>query len=169
MPKPPSTLNLRRQAFVNEYLIDLNATQAAIRAGYSVKTAQQVGSRLLLNVVVGSAIMQQQAERSERTKIDQDWVLQTLKRNVERAMQEHPVFDRKGEATGEYAYEGAVANKGLELIGEHLRMWNRDNKQINFNNYSWRFTIGKGYDETDSDKAIAVVDSDDPIALRDPR
>ncbi len=68
----------KQRRFVDEYLIDLNATQAAIRAGYSKKTAQQIGSRLLLNVVVTAAVAVAKAERSERTKIDSDWVLKRL-------------------------------------------------------------------------------------------
>jgi len=55
----------KQQRFVTEYLIDLNATQAAIRAGYSRKTAQQQGSRLLTNVVVKRAIAAHQTSDSE--------------------------------------------------------------------------------------------------------
>ncbi len=68
----------KQQKFVQEYLIDLNATQAAIRAGYSERTANEQGSRLLTNVSVRSAIEQAQEERSKRTKINADWVLATL-------------------------------------------------------------------------------------------
>ena len=50
-------LTPRQQRFVDEYLIDLNATQAAIRAGYSPKTAQSQSSRLLSNVMVRAAII----------------------------------------------------------------------------------------------------------------
>jgi phage terminase small subunit len=68
----------KQLAFVDEYLIDLNATQAAIRAGYSKRTANEQGARLLANVSVRSGIETAQAERSQRTKIDSDWVLRTL-------------------------------------------------------------------------------------------
>ncbi len=51
-----SSLTARQARFVKEYLVDLNGTQAAIRAGYSEKTAQQTSSRLLLNVVVSAAV-----------------------------------------------------------------------------------------------------------------
>ena len=68
----------RQQAFVNEYLIDLNATQAAIRAGYSAKTALQQGSRLLMNVEVAAAVAEQKTKRSERTQVDADWLLTRL-------------------------------------------------------------------------------------------
>jgi phage terminase small subunit len=75
-----STLTPRQARFVEEYLIDLNATQAATRAGYSAKTANEQGARLLANVSVRSAIEQAKAERSERTHITQDRVLQELAR-----------------------------------------------------------------------------------------
>lgn len=66
----------KQQRFVEEYLIDLNATQAAIRAGYSAKTAEAQASRLLSNVKVSAAITRAQSARSERTEITADMVLQ---------------------------------------------------------------------------------------------
>jgi phage terminase small subunit len=70
----------KQQRFVEEYLIDLNATQAAIRAGYSEKTAAQIGAENLIKPVVASAIASAQDARSSRTKITQDDVLQELAR-----------------------------------------------------------------------------------------
>jgi phage terminase small subunit len=71
-------LTPKQQAFVDEYLIDLNATQAAIRAKYSKKTAQEQSSRLLSNVMVANAISKAKAERNERNQIDADYVLKRL-------------------------------------------------------------------------------------------
>ena len=71
-------LTAKQQAFVNEYLIDLNATQAAIRAGYSKKTANEQASRLLKVSKVKQAVAEAIAARSERTGIDADWVLTRL-------------------------------------------------------------------------------------------
>ncbi|MFP6783691.1 terminase small subunit [Pseudomonas sp. FW306-2-2C-D06B] len=71
-------LTAKQQRFVDEYLIDLNATQAAIRAGYSPKTADQQASRLLTNVKVRQYLAQRQGERAERTSITQDMVLREL-------------------------------------------------------------------------------------------
>ena len=68
----------KQKRFVEEYLIDLNATQAAIRAGYKVDNAQQVGSENLSKLVVREAIEQALAERSRRTGINQDRVVQEL-------------------------------------------------------------------------------------------
>lgn len=73
-------LTVKQQCFVEEYLLDLNATQAAIRAGYSPKTACEQASRLLSNVKVSAAIDMAMAERSKRTGINQDRVLLELAR-----------------------------------------------------------------------------------------
>lgn len=116
-------LNARQQRFVEEYLVDLNATAAAIRAGYSAKTAQEQGSRLLSNVMVQAAIQAARQAQSKRTEITQDYVLTRLRENLERAMQAEPVVDREGNATGEYTYQGSVANRACELLGKHLGMF----------------------------------------------
>ena len=73
-------LTARQSRFVDEYLIDLNATQAAIRAGYSEKTAKSQGQRLLTNVDIESAIQQRMKDREQRTEVTQDRVLRELAR-----------------------------------------------------------------------------------------
>ena len=71
-------MNARQQRFVTEYLVDLNATQAAIRAGYSPKTAQQQGSRLLTNVVVKQAIAAQHARQLKAVEVRIEDVLRDV-------------------------------------------------------------------------------------------
>lgn len=68
----------KQKRFVEEYLVDLNATQAAIRAGYSPDTAQQMGSENLSKPVIKNAIDKTIAERSRRTGINQDRVIQEI-------------------------------------------------------------------------------------------
>lgn len=68
----------KQELFCREYLIDLNATQAAIRAGYKESTAQEQSSRLLSNVMVQSYILELKQQRNERNKIDADYVLKRL-------------------------------------------------------------------------------------------
>ncbi len=53
----------------------------------------------------------------------QDWVLNRLVQNVGRAIRANPVLDKDGVSMGEYRYEGAVANRALELVGKHLGMF----------------------------------------------
>ena len=71
-------LSPKQAAFVAEYLIDLNATRAAIRAGYSERTAGWTGCRLLRNAAVREAVEREQARRAERTGITADRVLAEL-------------------------------------------------------------------------------------------
>lgn len=71
-------LTKRQQLFVAEYLIDLNATQAAIRAGYSVKRASEIGYQQLQKTTVKNEIDKAMAERSKRTGITQDRVLNEI-------------------------------------------------------------------------------------------
>ena len=73
-------LTAKQAAFVEEYLIDLNATQAAIRAGYSAKTANEQGCENLTKPNISAAIAEAKDARSERTEITQDRVLQELAR-----------------------------------------------------------------------------------------
>lgn len=71
-------LTPKQKRFCEEYLIDLNATQAAIRAGYSPKTAEQTASRLLRNVKVQEYIAKRQKELSRSTQITQERVIKEL-------------------------------------------------------------------------------------------
>lgn len=70
-----ASLTPKQAAFVREYLIDLNGTQAAIRAGYSANAAEVEASRLLRNAKVAAAVAEAQAARAERCQVDADWVL----------------------------------------------------------------------------------------------
>lgn len=73
-------LSKKQKTFCDEYLIDLNGTQAAIRAGYSPKTANEQASRLLANVNIRTYIDKAIAERSKRTGINADVVVRELAR-----------------------------------------------------------------------------------------
>ena len=101
-------LTAKQQAFVAEFLVDLNATQAAIRAGYSEKTAYSQGQRLLKNVEVDAAIKAAQAERAEKT---QRTALDVLKDIQDVSKEARDGGDLK------------TALKGYELEGKHLGMF----------------------------------------------
>lgn len=125
--------NIKQAMFVTEYLIDLNATQAAIRAGYSSGTAYSQGQRLLKHVEVAAAIQAAMNYRSERTEITADYVLQSIVSTMERCKQVEPVFDRKGDAVmvetpngGDaqaFTFNAAGVLKGAELLGKHLKLF----------------------------------------------
>lgn len=84
----------KQQRFVEEYLVDLNATQAAIRAGYSKRTANRMACENLTKPDIAAAVAAAKAERSERTKIGSDWVLQRLHRDATANIAD--LFDEQG-------------------------------------------------------------------------
>ena len=123
-------LTKKQEAFCEEYLKDMNATQAAIRAGYSKKTAGSIGDENLRKPAIASFLQKVMQERSQRTKIDSDWVLLAAKRVYDRCMQDEPVLDREGKHVVCYTEQGKIAaaytfnssgaNKALETIGKHV-------------------------------------------------
>lgn len=141
-------LNPQRRRFVEEYLVDLNGTEAAIRAGYSARSAKAQASQLLALPEVQTAVSEAQASRSARTKIDADWVLQRLAAEADadvadlydetgtlKPVKDWPLIWRKGLVAGldveEVREEGAVVAvirkvklsdriKRIELIGKHV-------------------------------------------------
>lgn len=138
----------KQQRFVDEYLIDLNATQAAIRAGYSVKTANEQGSQNLAKLSIQQVIAERMAERSRRTGVNQDRVVLELAKIAFVKMTD--IVDSEGNIKGDAAEDDlaciesvkykhsdtdtgyseerevkiASKLKALELLGKHLGMWN---------------------------------------------
>lgn len=117
------TLTGRQRRFVDEYSLDMNATQAATRAGYSAKTAYSIGQENLKKPEIAAAIAERQKAVSNKLELTAEWVLERLVENVDRAMQAAEIKNADGAGTGEYKYEGNVANRSLELIGKHLGMF----------------------------------------------
>jgi phage terminase small subunit len=101
-----SKLTPNQQRFIDEYLVDLNATQAAIRAGYSEKTAEQQGSRLLRNAQVAEAVAAGKAARASETGITQDRVLTELQ-SLAFSCIDHYMLNEQGRLV---AAPGAPAN-----------------------------------------------------------
>ena len=108
------TLTPKQAMFVQEYLADLNATQAAIRAGYSEKTAYCIGDENLKKPDIAKAIQQAMDERGKRLEITQD----TVMRNIEE-------LRKKAEKEKQFS----VSARCLELQGKHLRMFIDDSKE----------------------------------------
>ncbi len=101
-------LSARQKAFVQYYIVSLNATQAAVEAGYSSKYANRQGAQLLARPKIQAAIQKAMKERIARVEVDQDYVIQRLK--------------TEAELEGEGASHGARI-KALELLGKHLGMF----------------------------------------------
>ena len=78
--KKKANLTQKQSCFVDEYLVDLNATQAAIRSGYSKKTARTIGNQNLTKLDISSAIQERMNYRSERTKVTLDQVVREAAR-----------------------------------------------------------------------------------------
>lgn len=120
-------------------MIDLNATQAAIRAGYSPDTAGVIGYENLNKPYLASRIREMMAERSSKTLVDAYFVITSLVKNVEKCQQAQPVLEwnpdtRQMEPSGEWQFDSQGANRALELLGKHLGVFEKDNtqKQITF-------------------------------------
>jgi phage terminase small subunit len=118
-----SRLTPKQERFACEYVVDLSGTKAAIRAGYSPKRARFTGSDLLRIVAVKVKVAELQAEREKKGAISQAWVLERLRLVVERTLQEIPVTDAKGEPTGEWRFDAANATKALQLLGQHVGLF----------------------------------------------
>lgn len=144
-------LTPKQKRFVAEYLLDLNATAAARRAGYSAKTADRIGPELLGKTCVSEAIQQAIREREERTEITQDMVLRETAKLA--FFDIRKIFDKDGKPLdiskldadtaaalvgldvqdvadndGDYVgfvkkYKMADKLKALELLGKHLGTW----------------------------------------------
>jgi phage terminase small subunit len=126
-------MTAKQSAFVGEYLVDLNSSQAAIRAGYSPKTAYSIGPENLKKPEISAAIEGAILERSERTQITQDYVLEIIRDTIERCRTLSPITDRRGNpilvmtSAGQTAalcvFKPLAVLRGAELLGRHLNMW----------------------------------------------
>jgi phage terminase small subunit len=114
-------LNPKQARFVQEYLIDLNATQAAIRAGYSIKTSDVQGPRLLGNVGVAAAIADGQKKLSDKTGITQQRILDELAIVAFSDIQNYVLIDNDTGAIRAKGFEEMPegASRALQAIDEH--------------------------------------------------
>ena len=143
-------LTAKQQRFVDEYLIDLNGTKAAIRAGYNERSAAETASKHMAKPAIAKAIQEAIDDRSERTRINADWLLKRLADEAEAdvgdlygedgqllPIKEWPLIWRQGLVAGidieEIKAEGVTMGmvkkirvsdrvKRLELIGKHIRV-----------------------------------------------
>lgn len=128
----------KQDLFCLEYLVDLNATKAAQRAGYSEKTAYSIGSELLKKPEILMRIKEAMDERSKQTMVDATFVVEGFKEVFARCMQRVPVLefdpvekrlvqkkeiDENGNEVGVWEFDSVGANKALEMLGKHLAMF----------------------------------------------
>ena len=126
-------LNEKQKQFCEEYIIDLNGTQAAIRAGYSEKTANRIASELLSKLDIREYICELKNKRSERVKYSQDELMRDILEVKNRCLQANPVLDKEGNETGIWKFDSNGANKALDMLAKHVGFYETDNKQKAFN------------------------------------
>lgn len=113
-------LNAKQQRFVAEYLINLNATQAAVRAGYSAKTAHSIGPRLLDHVGISAAIAQGKAKQLEKADLSAVRILEELRRLA--LSDARGLFDVNGnlKPIHELTDEQAASIASVEVVKKNL-------------------------------------------------
>jgi len=135
-------LTAKQQAFVDEYLVTLNASDAARKAGYSAKTAAQMGHKLLADPEVAAAIETAKQARSERTQISQDRVLEELAAVAFSDVRDYVAWDgttvmlkaspdlADARAVASVAGDGEKATlrmhdkiRALEILGKHVGLF----------------------------------------------
>lgn len=129
-------LTPKQERFVEEYLIDLNASAAARRAGYSEKSARDIGQQLIAKTHIQEAIAAKRSERSERTGITADEVVQMIVRQYEINatcyqkidFEGNPVVDPHGRPVL-LQVDATAANKALDMLMKHVGGYERDNRR----------------------------------------
>lgn len=135
----------KQKKFIDEYLVDLNATQAAIRAGYKEKTAYRTGAENLRKPQIQREIQKRMQERQQRTEVTQDMVVKelaaiafaratdyaevkggTVHIKDTNSLSEQQIRAIAGIKDGKFGIELKLNDKekALELLGRHLGMWN---------------------------------------------
>jgi len=148
-----SKLTDKQERFCQEYIIDLNATQAAIRAGYSKNTAQEIGSENLSKPIIQARVSELKESRLERTTLTQDEVLEELKNfaysditetmelefsqlkelppEIRRMIASYKKSSTNFDGGEKIVYEIKFIDKmkAFEMLNRHIGFYEKDNKQ----------------------------------------
>ena len=140
------TLNDKQKRFVDEYIIDLNATQAAIRAGYSERSARNTASRMMANDNISEAISKRMKEKEKSLIATQDEILQTLTRqsrreeidyNVvvlkEKVIEDGVITETERVEVVQVPTRNNDSIRASELLGKRYGMWTDKVEQTNTN------------------------------------
>jgi len=144
---PKGGLSAKQKRFCDEYIIDLNATQAYIRAGYSAKGARVSACKSLTNANIQAYIQERLKKREKRTELSQDYVINGFRTVAERCIQEVPVMAMEhGELveTGEYKFDSAGANTAFTRLGQHLGMFKERGGEDNPIHAKLEIVLGTG-------------------------
>lgn len=124
----------KQAAFIDHYILDLNGTQAAIRAGYSSNYASQQAFQLLSDPDIQAAIKDRRSKLAKDAGVDVDWVTRKAQQIADRCMQAEPVLIFDGEEwvpSGEYKFDSAGANKAVDTLAKIVGAFEKDNNQAN--------------------------------------
>lgn len=118
----------KQERFCQEYIVDYNGAQAAVRAGYAANSARKTASRLLTNADILARVRELQREQTARLALTQDYVLQQLVDTYRCCREPEPVLVYDPDAggmveSGKYQFDSKGALRALELIGKHLGMY----------------------------------------------
>lgn len=121
-------LKKRQELFCQEYVVDYNGTQAAIRAGYKEKSAKVTASKLLTNANILARVHELQKDQLDRLAVSQDYVVLQLLETYKCCREPSPVMQYdpstgEMEETGMYQFDSKGALRALELLGKHLGMF----------------------------------------------
>lgn len=174
-------LTAKQSLFVKEYLVDLNATKAAIRAGFSAKTAQEQSSRMLSNVIIQAAIQEEMNKRAEKVGITAERVLNEIAKMA--FLDPRKLFDAEGKPLHITALDDDTAAsiagldvvttgnqdvgyadvlkikladkaKNLELLGRHLKLFTDKVEQAGPNGGAQQHEHTVRLEPTDAYKAM---------------
>lgn len=128
----PTLKNAKHERFAQELASGKTADESYVLAGFSENrhNAAALARKEHIRTRVAELLTEREqihaqgtAKAIERVGLTKEWVITRLKENAERALQAIPVLDAEGDPTGEYKYEGSVANRALELLGKELGMF----------------------------------------------
>lgn len=123
--------NPKHERFAQEIASGKTQGEAYEAAGYKAKdhAAEANGNRLLKNAAIEARVQQLLGRVAQGLVLTKQWVIERLIENADRAMQAEAVKTADGTTTGEYRYEGSVANRALELLGKEIGMF-VDRKEV---------------------------------------
>lgn len=120
-----------QQQFLEEYLVDLNATQAAVRSGHPPEQAYEIGCTNLKNAQIAAAVAEAKQKRLMPIEVTQDYVIAKIAATIERCFQHPLATETDGKelsGPGQDKFDPANVLKGCAMLGKHLGMF-RDKKE----------------------------------------
>ena len=116
--------------FADKYFETLNGKESAIYAGFAENSAKVQASQLLQREDIQEYLQTMRAEYAEKSGISKQWIIERFKTISDRCIQEEPVFDSKGEPTGEFKFDSSGANNATAHLGKIIGVFERDNEQV---------------------------------------